>query len=230
MLKFSLSSYFYEFFDWKQSLGKVNHPDYVDMAFEATGWSRDWLIDGISAPVQLPLRLETLMRKHFDLIGIPKRHFFAILALYSNHELEKERLTEFAASDGTDERWDYANRPRRSLAEALMDFPNTVKSFPIEAIFELFPLIRPRPYSICSHSESYVEILCAVVKYRSRMGEFSYSNILKFCSSQATNRNLLKLCEKFKSWRRGCYPRDWWHFQTPASWRFDHDRTRDWDG
>ena len=80
------------------------------MAFEATGWSRDWLIDGVSAPVQLPLRLETLMRKYFDLIGIPKRHFFAILALYSNHELEKERLTEFAASDGTDERWDYANR------------------------------------------------------------------------------------------------------------------------
>ena len=63
-------------------------------------------------------------------------------------------------------------RPRRSLAEALMDFPNTVKSFPIEAIFELFPLIRPRPYSICSHSENYVEILCAVVKYRSRMGEY----------------------------------------------------------
>ena len=80
------------------------------MAFEATGWSRDWLIDGVEAPVQLPLRLETLMRKYFDLIGIPKRHFFAILALYSNHELEKERLTEFAASDGTDERWDYANR------------------------------------------------------------------------------------------------------------------------
>ena len=41
----------------------------------------------------LPAKLETLMSKHFDLIGIPKRHFFAILALYSNHELEKERLT-----------------------------------------------------------------------------------------------------------------------------------------
>ena len=60
-----------------------------------------------------------------------------ILALYSNHDLEKERLEEFCASDGTDDRWDYANRPRRSLAESLADFPNTITTFPIEAIFEL---------------------------------------------------------------------------------------------
>ena len=91
-----------------------------------------------------------------------------ISALYSKHDLEKERLEEFCASDGTDDRWDYANRPRRSLAESLADFPNTVTSFPIEAIFELFPLIRPRPYSICSYSTDHIEILCAVVKYRSR--------------------------------------------------------------
>ena len=93
-----------------------------------------------------------------------------ISALYSKHDLEKERLEEFCASDGTDDRWDYANRPRRSLAESLADFPNTVTSFPIEAIFELFPLIRPRPYSICSYSTDHIEILCAVVKYRSRNG------------------------------------------------------------
>ena len=42
-------------------------------------------------------------------------------------------------------------------------------AFPIKALFELFPLIRPRPYSICSFSSSHIEILCACVKYRSRM-------------------------------------------------------------
>ena len=97
-------------------------------------------------------------------------------ALYSNHDLEKERLEEFCASDGTDDRWDYANRPRRSLAESLADFPNTVTNFPIEAIFELFPLIRSRPYSICSYSPHHIEILCAVVKYRSRNGSVTVSS------------------------------------------------------
>ena len=45
----------------------------------------------------------------------------------------------------------------------------SIATFPFRAFFELFPLIRPRPYSICSFSENYAEILCAVVKYRSRM-------------------------------------------------------------
>ena len=96
------------------------------MAFEATNWHPEWIITGDLD--FLPCRLDTLFTRHFDLVGIPKRQFFAILALYSNHEIEKERLEEFAGSEGTDERWDYANRPRRTLAEALMDFPNTVKA------------------------------------------------------------------------------------------------------
>ena len=50
-----------------------------------------------------------------------------------------------------------------------MDFPHTVKAFPIDALFELIPMIRSRPYSICSYSHDHIEILCAVVKYRSRM-------------------------------------------------------------
>jgi sulfite reductase alpha subunit-like flavoprotein len=159
-----------------------NEADYVDMVFEATGWSRDTVLDyerkdklpveaetSNSFPVQLPATLETLIREEFDLIGIPRRHFFAVMALYSEHEVEKERLEEFCASDGTDDRWDYANRPRRSLAESLLDFPNSIRSFPLRAIFELFPLIRPRPYSICSYSSIHIEILAAVVRYRSRM-------------------------------------------------------------
>ena len=153
------------------NIRSVNDKEYVDMVFEATGWDRSIVIDFECRrlPIELPTTLESLITCEFDLIGIPRRHFFAVLALYSNHDIEKERLLEFCASDGTDDRWDYANRPRRSLAESLLDFPNSIKNFPIRAIFELFPLIRPRPYSICSFSGNHIEILCAVVKYRSRM-------------------------------------------------------------
>ena len=46
------------------------------------------------------------MSTAFDLIGIPRRHFFAILGLFSKNKIEKERLMEFCASDGTDDRWE----------------------------------------------------------------------------------------------------------------------------
>jgi len=64
------------------------------MVFEATGWSRDTVLDyerndelPVKHPVQLPATLETLIREEFDLIGIPRRHFFAVMALYSEHEV-----------------------------------------------------------------------------------------------------------------------------------------------
>ncbi len=37
-------------------------------------------------------------------------------------------------AEGTDDRWDYANRPRRTLAEALRDFPKSVSDLPVEAL------------------------------------------------------------------------------------------------
>ena len=63
----------------------MNSDLYVDLVFEATKWDREMVIDypdssTVRHPdIKLPLRLETLMKKEFDLIGIPRRHFFAIL-------------------------------------------------------------------------------------------------------------------------------------------------------
>ena len=62
-----------------------NPKTYVDLVFEATKWDRDMIIDYNMDPnpsVKLPARLETLMKEEFDLVGIPRRHFFAILGLF----------------------------------------------------------------------------------------------------------------------------------------------------
>ena len=59
-----------------------NPNTYVDLVFEATKWDRDMIIDFQDSPhpnVKLPAKLETLMKEEFDLVGIPRRHFFAIL-------------------------------------------------------------------------------------------------------------------------------------------------------
>ena len=108
-----------------------NPEEYVKMVFEAfPSWDAEDLVnfDGMGRipDLSLPMKLGDIIRKEVDLVGIPRRQFFTILAEFSTDEIEKERLLEFAASDGTDERWDYANRVRRSLAEALADFPKSI--------------------------------------------------------------------------------------------------------
>ena len=65
---------------------------YVDLVFEATKWDRDMIIDFKDSPhpnVKLPAKLETLMKEEFDLVGIPRRHFFAILGEYFSSNLIK---------------------------------------------------------------------------------------------------------------------------------------------
>ena len=44
--------------------------------------------------------------------------------------------------------YEYVQRPRRTILEVLLDFRHT--KVPREYIFDLFPLMRPREFSIAS--------------------------------------------------------------------------------
>ena len=49
---------------------------------------------------------------------------------------------------GQEDLFDYCNRPRRNRLEALFDFHHV--HVPFECLFDLFPPIRPRAFSIAS--------------------------------------------------------------------------------
>ncbi|KAH6677583.1 hypothetical protein B0J14DRAFT_615726 [Halenospora varia] len=117
--------------------------------------------------------LRSLLMHNLDITAIPKRHFFEIIAHYTDDPMHKERLQEFSNPVYTDEFYDYTSRPRRSILEVLQDFP-TVK-IPWQFATTIFPLMRGRQYSIASggvlkqHHDSAlikVELLIALVKYR----------------------------------------------------------------
>jgi sulfite reductase alpha subunit-like flavoprotein len=96
------------------------------------------------------------------------------MAFFTTDEMHRERLLEFTQPLYTDEFFDYCTRPRRSVLEVLADFP-TVK-FPWNQAAWLFPSIRGRQFSIANSSETAtwhesnsqreVELLVAIVKYR----------------------------------------------------------------
>ncbi|CAG0894050.1 unnamed protein product [Cyprideis torosa] len=118
------------------------------------------------------ISLEDVARHYFDLRSIPKRFFFELLSQLSKSPREKERLKEFTSAENQDERYAYANRPRRTLLEALQDFPESSSSLKLENLLDLIPGIKPRSFSIASsqkHQEGELQLLVAVVKFKSRL-------------------------------------------------------------
>ncbi|KAG7664686.1 TAH18 [[Candida] subhashii] len=117
------------------------------------------------------LTLRTLLKYHLDIMSIPRRSFFALLWHFCDSstedgQREQEKLKEFGSFEEPEDLYDYANRPRRSILETILEFQNNLV-IPIAYILDLFPLIKPRFFSIASRpSASEVEIIVAIVEYK----------------------------------------------------------------
>ncbi|XP_063992176.1 NADPH-dependent diflavin oxidoreductase 1 isoform X2 [Diachasmimorpha longicaudata] len=121
-----------------------------------------------------PLTLRQVVEQYWDLNYKPRRSTMQVLALLSDNDLEKEKLTEFSAAAGQDELYSYVNRPRRNILEVLGDFPHTTRRLNEKVLFEVMSPIKPRAFSIassCKSSPGEVHLLVAVVKYKTKLVE-----------------------------------------------------------
>lgn len=132
-------------------------------------------------PIQ-PLTLRTLLTNHLDIMSVPRRSFFARLQHCTSDATHLERLREFTQPDLVDELYDYTTRPRRSILEALADFPSA--RIPWQHAVAALPPLRGRQFSIASggalkrrpppddHSATdaamttRVDLLVGIVRYR----------------------------------------------------------------
>ncbi|KAI9640040.1 NAPDH-dependent diflavin reductase [Ciborinia camelliae] len=126
-------------------------------------------------PIDDDQTLRELLTHNLDFQAIPKRHFFEIMANYTDDPMHKKRLLEFQDPVYTDEFYDYTTRPRRSILEVLQDFPSV--KLPWKHASTIFPVIRGREFSISSggimhhppkagNKFHHFQILVAIVKYR----------------------------------------------------------------
>lgn len=140
---------------------------------------------------------DQLCQEYFDLMSIPKRSTFEILATLTDCDLEKEKCLELSTSEGLEEYYNYCHRPKRNIVEVLHDFPNATKNLTVDILFELFPPLKPREFSIASsyrfHNE--IHILLAVVKYRTKLLKERYG----LCSNYLAD---LKAGSKLTAWIR----------------------------
>jgi sulfite reductase alpha subunit-like flavoprotein len=117
--------------------------------------------DPVPAAYMEPISIRELFQYHLDIYGRPRRYFFRLLSFFSGNKQHRDKLIEFSEAQGQDDLYAYCNRPRRTFYEVISDF-NTVQ-VPLKYVPDLFPLMRPRYFSICS-SLQVVEIYTGIKK------------------------------------------------------------------
>lgn len=139
-----------------------------------------------------PVTVRTLLTHHFDINSVPRRNFFASIYNFSVlHEgddsalsREREKLRDFGLAtdeDSLQDLYNYANRPRRSILETIQEFYTLGKgNVPVKYLADIFPILRPRLFSIGSADAGIttitqgekqirvrrMELCIALVKYR----------------------------------------------------------------
>ena len=122
-----------------------------------------------SSIIQFPCCWKDIAERFLDLKRVPGRYFFELLAHFTSSEDEEEKLLDFISPEGQNDLWDYCYRPKRSGLEVLDDFPNTRGRIPLNYIFDLFPCIQPRAFSISSCMDTHgncIHLTVAMVEYQ----------------------------------------------------------------
>ncbi|EIN05749.1 riboflavin synthase domain-like protein [Punctularia strigosozonata HHB-11173 SS5] len=114
--------------------------------------------------------LRQLFTRYLDFSCVPRRSFFEALRHFAQDEMEQEKFDEFLSDDGADELYEYCFRVRRTILEVLSEF-RSIK-IPMEYIFEVFPAMRPRHFSIASSVKRHpheIHLCVAIVRYRTKL-------------------------------------------------------------
>lgn len=125
-----------------------------------------------SLPDHLPSRstLRTIFTRYLDFNAVPRRSFFRYIRHFTTDAAEREKLDEFLSLEGADDLYDYCHRVRRTIQEILAEFRHV--RIPQDYIFDVFPPLRPRHFSIASSIKRHpkqLHLCVAIVKYRTKL-------------------------------------------------------------
>ncbi|KAH9072831.1 riboflavin synthase domain-like protein, partial [Lactarius deliciosus] len=152
----------------------------VDSFLTTMGWSNvaddpiqmRHVFEDQSLPDHLPRvsTLRSLFTSHLDINAVPKRSFFWFLKHFAADEREREKLGEFSSPDGAEELYEYATRLRRTIREVVAEFRSV--RVPRDYIFDVFPPLRAREFSIASSASVHpheVHLCVAIIDYKTKL-------------------------------------------------------------
>jgi len=116
------------------------------------------------------MTLRIAFTRYLDILGVPRRSFFEILANFTTDSMETEKLREFCTPEGQDDLYAYCHRVRRTIAEVIAEFRSA--TIPQDYVFDVFPELRPREFSIASSVKRHprqVHLCVAIVQYKTKL-------------------------------------------------------------
>ncbi|KAH0834168.1 hypothetical protein J3R83DRAFT_11474 [Lanmaoa asiatica] len=139
----------------------------ADEPFSVTHVMRDQ-----SLPEHTPqvTTLRMLFTRYLDFNAVPRRPFFELLRWFATDEMEREKLDEFVSNEGADELYEYCQRVKRTIREVLTEFRSA--RIPRDYVFDLFPPLRPRQFSISNSPKKHpreIHLCVAIVKYCTKL-------------------------------------------------------------
>ncbi|KZT55371.1 riboflavin synthase domain-like protein [Calocera cornea HHB12733] len=157
-----------------------NDPEEVQRFLQRMGWSEtaDKPFRIVPEDQERPLpehwpevmTLRIAFTRYLDILGVPRRSFFESLANFTTEQMETEKLREFCSPEGQDDLYAYCHRVRRTTAEVITEFRSVV--IPQEYVFDVFPELRPREFSIASSVKRHpkqVHLCVAIVQYKTKL-------------------------------------------------------------
>ncbi|KAF8441065.1 riboflavin synthase domain-like protein [Boletus edulis BED1] len=114
--------------------------------------------------------LRILFTRYLDFNAVPRRSFFELLRWFANDERERERLDEFVSNEYADELYEYCQWVKRTIKEVLTEFRSA--RIPRDYVFDLFPALRPRQFSIANSPKKHpheIHLCVAIVNYRTKL-------------------------------------------------------------
>lgn len=156
----------------------------------------------LSPPSQQKITFRALLTNNLDLTAIPRRSFFSKIAQFSQNQVQKARLFEFAQPQFLDELYDYTSRPRRSILEVLQEFDSV--RIPWQWAANVLPELRGRQFSIASggqlkydnDGETRFELLVAIVKYQTVIKKVREGVCTRYLSTLPAGMELPVLLQK----------------------------------
>ena len=141
-----------------------------------------------------PITLRELLTSHLDIMAIPRRSFFSLIAHFTHDDFHRDRLLEFTDPVYLDELYDYTTRPRRSILEVLQEFSSV--RLPWRSICSILPPLRGRQFSIASAvppnatRNTPIELLVAIVKYRTVLKRIRHGVCSRYIASLERGQSL----------------------------------------
>ncbi|KAG7087387.1 hypothetical protein E1B28_013358 [Marasmius oreades] len=158
----------------------VAPPEQVEDFMSSMGWEDisddhfeiSHIYQDQSLPDHLPYKLclRDIFTRYLDFNSVPRRSFFQYLRYFTKEEAEIERLDEFLAESGADDLYEYCYQVRRTIREVLSEFRGV--RIPKQYVFDVFPPLRPRQFSIASSIKKHprqIHLCVAIVKYRTKL-------------------------------------------------------------